>query len=84
MRAEPERNEKDKIIESDLCETIIGIVKDKDGKEQKTECGRRTSWKCDKCEKWVCHLHFSTLPNRKHKEICQACEEEWLKKGAKK
>jgi hypothetical protein len=89
MREEPKRlksNDKNE-LESDLCETIIGTTNEKEGKTKNITCDRRTSWKCDLCKRWVCHLHFSTYYNNDkksyHKDICQACEES-KEKGGKK
>jgi esterase/lipase superfamily enzyme len=71
MRAEPKKDKKGKLLESDECEIIVNA-------EKKTVCGRRTSWKCDRCKRWVCHQHFSTFHDAEYniKEICYDCQKE--------
>lgn len=70
MRAEHlEYNEKGEIIkeEDDRCRFIVGM--NKEGKSK--ICGFRSSWKCDRCKKWICSKH---LRFHRDDDFCIKCE----------
>ena len=73
---------------SDRCQILSSTVrvKDKNGDwiDKAIECGIRTSWKCDFCEKVCCHNHFGTRntgpDESKHKNICKECQDKEVSK----